>query len=521
MRTGGWPRAAACSGGDEGSLRGDVAEFVAARRKLQAGAPADAGPALDTLARIAARRRLPTEELWQLAEAAEAAGLRTYFARATLARCDAWSPPPPSSPPKAGWTRTSCSKPAAAGERAFRSDLTSDARACVCRRGQLRTVSMKRRLVELLRCPIDGGKLGLDVWESERRNRAELGLVGDSPDFDEEISSGVLVNDRLQILYPIHGGVPRLLVFEHPLNAHFRKQWKGRLERQHPGYSLPDRAAMPGEPNVLRTFSSEWTGYGWRPTAYWNQSAENWFRSMDFVLGLSPEKFCGGRILEVGVGIGGVADHVSRTQRAEVVGVDLGYSVDAAQRAFSANPLLHLVQASAFRPPFAESSFDLVYSFGVLHHTFDTKLAVETVSQLAKRELCVWVYSPENESRTVLRRALMAVEGVARPQISRLPEWGQSLALLPAVPAYMVHQLVQSVRHSGQTRYGFREAMHAARDRLTPPYAHRHTEAELEDWFGGVGFDVVDKGSQMERPDHVPIGFTSNAVVRGVRSHPS
>ena len=48
---------------------------------------------------------------------------------------------------------------------------------------------------------------------------------------------------------------------------------------------------------------------------------------------------------------------------------DLGYAVDAAQQNFGRNPLLHIVQASAFSPPFREKTFDLVYSQGVIMAT--------------------------------------------------------------------------------------------------------------------------------------------------------
>ena len=64
-------------------------------------------------------------------------------------------------------------------------------------------------------------------------------------------------------------------------------------------------------------------------------------------------------VLEMGIGIGGIADHVSRRGECELVGVDLSYAVDAA-RSIWGNRFLHIVQASVFAPPFREGGFDFV-----------------------------------------------------------------------------------------------------------------------------------------------------------------
>jgi hypothetical protein len=98
----------------------------------------------------------------------------------------------------------------------------------------------------------------------------------------------------------------------------------------------------------------------------------------------------------------------------------------------------------------------------------------------------------------------MAIASVVRPVVSRLPERAQAAALLSVVPVYMAHQWVQSRSHLGQTVYGFREAIHAARHRLTPPYTHRHRESELEAWFRNLGYEVRTRGSEMSRPDTRP-----------------
>lgn len=385
---------------------------------------------------------------------------------------------------------------------------------------------MKLRLLDLLVCPLDKTRLELREWSSCRRElsagelaRAEQ--TGVEPEkLIHDVQSGVLVNPQRKLIYPIHRGVPRMLTFATGIADAFRREHAEQLARDFPGYEMPREASMPGEADVLRTFSSEWLNYDWDGRTYWDLTPEAWFRCMRFALELESKPVAGGLTLEAGAGIGGVADFVARAEGSETVAVDLGYAIDVAATHFSGNPFLHLVQASIFALPFAERTFDFVYSFGVIHHTFSTQTAFARLAVLPRRggRLFVWVYSPWDESRTLKRRVLMGLERTVRPLIWRLPETAQAVALAPLVPLYLAHQWWRA-RHGGGrvVRYGIREAMHAARDRFTPRYVHRHDDAEVCQWFRAAGYDQLACASQRQRPDDVPIPFTACTGVSGIR----
>jgi hypothetical protein len=133
--------------------------------------------------------------------------------------------------------------------------------------------------------------------------------------------------------------------------------------------------------------------------------------------------------------------------------------------------------------------------------------------------LYIWVYSPTSENRSPLRRALMMMENALRPLIWPLPEQLQRIALLPIVPLYLLHQnvLVRG-REDDFIRYGWREALHAARDRFTPRYAYRHSEEEVSSWFNAAGYHDLQIASRRARPAFVPPGFVVATAVDGVRS---
>lgn len=95
--------------------------------------------------------------------------------------------------------------------------------------------------------------------------------------------------------------------------------------------------------------------------------------------------FKGKRILEIGCGLGTDLLRFARAG-AHVTGVDLTHaSVQLVQKRFIlyGHPA-ELLAADAEALPFTDSSFDAVYSFGVLHHTPNTQRAIEEARRVLK-----------------------------------------------------------------------------------------------------------------------------------------
>lgn len=94
----------------------------------------------------------------------------------------------------------------------------------------------------------------------------------------------------------------------------------------------------------------------------------------------------GQRVLEIGVGLG--ADHV-RFARAGALtaGVDVTWpAILHTRRRFSREGRrARVVVGDVLRLPFRDDQFDVVYSFGVLHHTPDPPLACSEASRVVKR----------------------------------------------------------------------------------------------------------------------------------------
>jgi ubiquinone/menaquinone biosynthesis C-methylase UbiE len=125
-------------------------------------------------------------------------------------------------------------------------------------------------------------------------------------------------------------------------------------------------------------------------------------------------RWAGRRVLEVGVGMG--ADFVRFAKAgAKMVGADLASrSLELARRNAETNGLVPtLANADAQGLPFAAGTFDLVYSWGVLHHTPDTECAVTELYRVLR---------PGGECRVMLyhRRSLLALQCYLRYGLGRL-----------------------------------------------------------------------------------------------------
>lgn len=97
------------------------------------------------------------------------------------------------------------------------------------------------------------------------------------------------------------------------------------------------------------------------------------------------DMYQGKKVLEVGFGQGTDLIQFARGG-AKVYGIDLTpRHVELTQRRFALEGRnVGLVRGDAEILPFADNSFDVVYSFGVLHHTPDTEKAIQEIWRVLK-----------------------------------------------------------------------------------------------------------------------------------------
>ena len=213
----------------------------------------------------------------------------------------------------------------------------------------------------------------------------------------------------------------------------------------------------------------------------------------------------------------------------EFVGVDISAAIDTACQRLEEIEGTSFVQADILALPFAPSSFDLVFSEGVLHHTPSTEAAFEALARLLRPggEIMIYVYRRKAPAREY-------VDDYVRERIADLPPeeaWdrlrpltrlGQALAELDTaveVPedvellgipkgTYDVQRLVywHFAKLFWNPTMTFEENNHVNFDWYHPRYAHRHTEDEVRGWFADCGLQITRFNAQ-------EAGFTVRATL--------
>ena len=193
------------------------------------------------------------------------------------------------------------------------------------------------------------------------------------------------------------------------------------------------------------------------------------------LLALRREWFPGRRVLDAGAGAGRWTVGLLRLG-CEVTAVDasahalrqleenVASACDPAERARLSTTRVDLLDLPA---ELVASRYDLVYSFGVLHHTGDTRRALAQLAPLVAPDGVLFLYLYGRESLSASARALLTVE---------------RLALAP-LPHALKRRVIAAVFRRSDT--------HAVFDVLSPTINTRHTFAEVADWMHELGFADV------------------------------
>jgi SAM-dependent methyltransferase/uncharacterized protein YbaR (Trm112 family) len=354
---------------------------------------------------------------------------------------------------------------------------------------------------------------------AEHFRRAEQLGVAAGDDFSRRVETGVLLAESGRVLYPIARGLPVMLPYETAIHRQFEEEFDRALRPFRPRYAFPAIDPKPGEHAVLRSFSREWAGYQY-DGVIWDVSYDDNRRRFVAEIGLTVPPTTGPTFLEVGCGIGLTTAQAHDHLKGDAVGMDLSLAVLGAANNFRANPFLHFVQASAFYMPFATESFDVVYSRGVLHHTYSTREAFKSVAQFTKPggRLYLWVYGPGSINDTMFRRVAYAAEATLRPVLSRAPSAVGTAVLTPIALGYVGYNRLRRARDRTVQHFTFFRALHCARDRFTPRFAHRQSASEVASWFREAGFSSIHTVDWQQIPSVDRDDYRRNTGVRGERA---
>lgn len=383
---------------------------------------------------------------------------------------------------------------------------------------------MWKRIVDILRCPCCQNHIELFPVEERRINLKTVdyekgeALHIHPNNLDEYVESGMLFCSNCKNWYPILYGLPVLLSYETAITKQFLEKHINIIKKVGESYTSPKEIPKPGEEFVLRSFSKEWMEYDY-DGVIWGWSYEDRKKTLLIEMGCAPGELHRMNFLEVGCGIGITTSSAQEIYGGDAVGVDLSLSVLKATDYFRGNPFLHFIQTSLYQIPLKMNHFDLLYSHGVLHHTYSTKEAFKAISPYCKPGgwTYIWVYGRGGQVSSWDRKLGHYAELLFRPFLSRAPTTIATTLLAPIALGYILLNAIFKHRNPTLQAYNFKRALHAARDRFTPRFAFRHDYDEVESWFKEFGFGKIKKVDWRMVPPAVHKLFRGSIGVRGQR----
>ena len=297
---------------------------------------------------------------------------------------------------------------------------------------------MKKRLLDFIVCPDCKGDLTLEAVTIE----------------NEEIKTGTVVCSRCNKQFYIRDFIPRFVDTD----------------------------------KYVDSFSFEWNKFHDVQMDILNNTDES-EKTFLWKTGWKPEDLKGKLVLDVGIGAGRFADIASRWG-AEVIGIDLSFAVDAAQKNIGSRENVHIIQADIFNLPLKKEIFDQMYSIGVLHHTPDTRKAFHSVVPLLKKggQFATFLYGYGHYHY---------FSDIWRKITTKLPIKVMYYLSSIAVPLYYLHkipflgkaaQFLLPTANWPDRRWRWLDTF----DWYTPKFQWKHTWPEVFQWYKEEGFTEIE-----------------------------
>ena len=240
---------------------------------------------------------------------------------------------------------------------------------------------------------------------------------------------------------------------------------------------------------IRRSFHLEHTKYLESRHAHFGpQLVTQWLEDV----GLPPEYFKGKLVLDAGCGSGRWT-YALASLGATVVAVDFTDSgVEVTRKATEASDNTAVLQADLLRLPFKPESFDFVVSWGVLHHTPDTRAAFARLAPLVKKggELFVMVYErrnpPKNFCTNLVRWLLQRFPEERRYRLCRHFLIRNPLLYQVLRPFILCLRPPEDADALDLSTMQF-----GLFDWYSPKFNHLHTQGEIRSWFHECRFDEV------------------------------
>jgi ubiquinone/menaquinone biosynthesis C-methylase UbiE len=283
--------------------------------------------------------------------------------------------------------------------------------------------------------------------------------------------------------------------------ADFNKEPVKEIQgKEKPVYIFGQSAGDNVDAAVIASFGEEWLKFSNFNEADINQFGDEYFDIADAAI-LNKDAY----VLDMGCGSGRFSRYLSG-KVGFIEMLDPSEAIWAAEKLLCGINNVRMINASADSIPFADNTFDLVMSIGVLHHIPDTQMAMKNCVSKVKPGGHFFVYLYYNlDNRGIAFRLLFKIVNIARKLISWMPSsLKKFMCDLIAVLVYMplitfgklldkagLKELAKKLPLSYYQDKSFFIIRNDALDRFGTRLEHRFSKVQIQDMMEDCGLTNI------------------------------
>lgn len=212
-----------------------------------------------------------------------------------------------------------------------------------------------------------------------------------------------------------------------------------------------------------------------------------------------------GDLLEIGCGSGSDLEIFSMIEEIKTItAVDLGENVNQLMEKYKYRKDISIEKGSALSLNFEDKRFDIIYSFGVFHHTIDPIKCIREAHRVLKKNGVIFLYLYSSHEDLFFKRIGIFFETIIMSFIKFLPTILQNLICIILSPfCWMIFSLPSRMLHflglkKLARKFPFYFGTHPfsiiddLKDRLMSPVNHRFTRSEMLKILDKINFSYYE-----------------------------
>ncbi len=313
---------------------------------------------------------------------------------------------------------------------------------------------MQYELLSLLKCPLTKTDLKFELIAEFKKSYKEHEV--------NEVYEGILYSET-GFVFPIIQGIPRMLIeavydYQEFLQKNLKDYELTRKMLEQNFHGLLHFCSGKNR-KTKNSFAFEWGFLDRKKDKLWHDELKELSNVFINETGEPFSYFNDKTIMDAGSGHGLMTTRIATFSK-YAIGMELSKAVEDAYLK-NDNKQAWFIQGDIHFIPFAEYTFDVLYSSGVIHHTNNTELSLSLVEPVLKKsgKICLWLYHPQ---KSILHNFILFTRKIT----SKLPI--KLSFILLSVFVFPVTFLIKMIKNKNPPNY--REEMIDLLDYFTPEF---------------------------------------------------